>query len=130
MTFTLYGIEPSDLIITEDMFQDQTKFIALSQNKRSGSTVISGTYVNIGLSNGPAKSFTVEISESQLTPNNADATISTLRSWFKSKCPNVTFSFIKKASNTYSAGFIHESSPIKDGSRVTQGKTYQIWITS
>jgi len=40
MTFTLYGIEPSDLIITEDMFQDQTKFIALSQNNEEFNEMI------------------------------------------------------------------------------------------
>lgn len=104
---------------------------ALSQNKKAGSTVVSGTYVSIGLSKGIAKSFTIEISESQLTLGNADKTISTLSSWFNSKYPSVTFSFIKKSSNTYpQAGFIHESSPIKDGSSVTQGRSYQVWITN
>ena len=106
------------------------KDVAVSQNKKSGSTVISGTYVNVGLSLGTAKNYTVEISEAQLTLGNADKTISTLKTWFASKHPGVTFTFYKKVSNTYSnAGFIHESSPIKDGSAVTQGKTYQVWIT-
>lgn len=105
--------------------------IALSQNKRSGSTVIAGTYVNIGLSKGAAKKFTVEITESQLSIGNADGTISSLKSYFAQKYPNVKFIFYKKNSNTYdNSGFIHESSPIKDGSTVTQGNEYQVWITN
>ncbi|ANB58030.1 hypothetical protein GFC29_1596 [Anoxybacillus sp. B7M1] len=31
MSFTLYGVNPSDLIILEDFFQNQSKFISLSQ---------------------------------------------------------------------------------------------------
>ena len=40
MTFTLYGMEPSDLIITEDMFQDQTKFINLCENNEGFNKMI------------------------------------------------------------------------------------------
>ena len=41
------------------------------------------------------------------------------------------FNFVTKASSVYQfAGNIHESSPIKDGSKVTQGKTYNVWITN
>jgi beta-lactam-binding protein with PASTA domain len=112
-------------------YSSTAKDTAVSQNKKAGSTVVSGTYVNIGLSLGTAKNYTVEISEAQLTLGDADKTISTLKTWFASKYPGVTFTFYKKASNTYAnAGFIHENSPIKDGSSITQGKTYQIWITN
>lgn len=111
-------------------YSSSAKDIALSQNKTAGSTVISGTYVSIGLSKGPATTFTIEISESQLTIGNADKTISTLRTWFSSKYSGVTFTFVKKPSVTYgNAGFIHENSPIKDNSKVTQGNSYQVWIT-
>lgn len=105
--------------------------MAVTQNKKTGSIVINGTYVSIGLSLGAAKTYTVEISEAQLSLGNADKTISTLTNWFNSNYPNVKFTFTKKASNTYSnAGFIHENSPIKDGSKVTQGNSYQVWITN
>lgn len=107
------------------------KDIALAQNKKAGSQVISGTYVNISLSKGSAQTFTIEINESQLSIGNASQTISSLKSYFSSKYPDVTFTFIQKASNVYTnAGFVHESSPIKDGSKVTQGNTYQVWITN
>lgn len=112
-------------------YSTSAKDIALSQNKTAGSTVISGTSVTITLSKGIASSFTIEINESQLSIGNADQTINSLKSFFASKYPDVTFVFIKQASNVYpNAGFIHESSPIKDGSKVTQGKSYNVWITN
>lgn len=108
-----------------------TKDTVISQNKAAGSTVVAGTYVNIGLSKGPATSYTVYFSEGQLTYGNPDATISTLKSWVASKYPGVTFTFVKKISSFYeNGGFIHQDSPIKSGSSVTQGKTYQVWITT
>ncbi|MDD3392449.1 MAG: PASTA domain-containing protein [Bacilli bacterium] len=112
-------------------YSSTTKDTATVQNKKASSTVISGTNVSIGLSSGPASTFTIEISEAQLSMGNADGTIATLQTWFSSNYPNVTFTFVKKASNTYdNAGFIHENSPVKDGTRVTQGNTYQVWITN
>lgn len=112
-------------------YSSTAKDIALTQNKRADSEVVSGTYVNIGLSKGPAKTFTVQFNESQLSFGNPDATINTLRNWVNSQYPDVTFTFVKKASSVYeNGGFIHENSPIKDGSKVTQGNSYQIWITT
>lgn len=111
-------------------YSTSNRDIALSQNKRSGSQVINGTYVNIGLSSGIAKTFKVEISESLLSIGSSSGTINSLKSWFSSKYPNVTFTFVTKSSNTYdNSGFIHEDSPINDGSNVTQGRSYQVWIT-
>lgn len=112
-------------------YSSYAKDVALSQNKRAGSEVISGTNVSIGLSKGVALTYTVYFSDSQLTLGNADETINTLRAWLNTSCPGVTFNFTKHISSTYeNSGFIHESSPIKDGSRVTQGNTYNIWITT
>ncbi|MDD4718582.1 MAG: PASTA domain-containing protein [Bacilli bacterium] len=111
-------------------YSSSKRDIALSQNKRSGSQVISGTNVSIGLSSGIASTFKVEITESLLSIGSSSGTITSLKTWFNSQYPNVTFTFITKKSNTFdNSGFIHESSPTKDGTSVTQGKTYQVWIT-
>lgn len=106
------------------------KDVALSQNKKAGSSVVSGTSITISLSKGEAKTYKVAINESQLTIGNASKTINTLKSYFESKYLGVTFKFETKASNIYSnAGFIHESSQVTDGTSVTQGKTYKVIIT-
>lgn len=106
------------------------KDIALSQSKKAGSSVVSGTSITISLSKGKAKTYKVAINESQLTIGNSSKTISTLKTYFEKNYPGVTFSFSTKASNIYSnAGFIHESSQVTDGTTVTQGKTYKVIIT-
>lgn len=103
---------------------------ATAQNKKAGSSVINGTSLVITLSRGPAKTFTVEISESQLSIGNASATAATLKSYLTKKYPGVTFNFSFLASNVYSRpGFIHEKSEVTDGKKVTQGKSYKVIIT-
>jgi beta-lactam-binding protein with PASTA domain len=115
---------------TYNGYSTYEKDIATSQNKKAGSDVISGTSITIGLSSGIAKTSTLYITESQLLIGNANQTITALKTYFASEYPGVTFIFYKKASSVYNNdGFIHESSPIKDGSKVTQGKSYSIWIT-
>lgn len=112
-------------------YSNVAKDVAVSQNKKAGSTVISGTNVVISLSQGPAKTFVVEMTEAQVSIGNADGTIATLKQWFASQYPGVTFTFVKKPSNSFPlAGYFHEDSPIKDGSVVKQGQTYQVWITN
>ena len=107
------------------------KDVALSQNKKAGSNVISGTSVLIYLSKGSAQTFTVEIYESQLTFGNADKTIDTLKKYFTTNYPGVTFNFTKQKTNVFpNSGYIHEDSPVKDGTKVTQGKTYKVIITT
>ena len=55
---------------------------------------------------------------------------SLLKSYFEKNYPGVTFTFETKASNIYSnAGFIHESSQVTDGTKVTQGQKYKVIIT-
>lgn len=111
-------------------YSTSAKDTALSQNKVAGSQVISGTYVNITLSKGVAKTFTVQFEENQITPGNPDETIATLKAYVKTAYPDVTFTFVKNVTAVLpNSGFIHESSPIKDGSSVTQGNSYNIWIT-
>jgi beta-lactam-binding protein with PASTA domain len=111
-------------------YSTSAKDIALSQNKTAGSQVVSGTYVSITLSKGTAKTFTVQFEENQITPGNPDETINTLKAYVKTAYPDVTFTFEKQVTTVLpNSGFIHESSPIKDGSSVTQGNSYKIWIT-
>lgn len=105
--------------------------IAVTQSVSSGKQVVSGSYVTISLSKGIAQTYTVQINETDLVINNSSKTIERLKSLFTSKYPGVTFKFVTKASNTYNnAGFIHENSAIKNGTKVTQGKTYTVTITS
>jgi len=105
--------------------------VAVTQSVNAGKEVVSGSYVTISLSKGIAQTFTVEINETDLVINNSSKTIERLKSLFSSKYPGITFSFVTKASNTYNnAGFIHENSAVKNGTKVTQGKTYTVTITS
>lgn len=110
-------------------YSNTTKDVATNQNVASGATVISGTYVNIGLSSGPAATFNVYIQDT-LFGATADATIANLKSYFNANCPGVYFAYVKRSSNTgAAAGFIHEDSPIKGGNNsFTQGRTYTIWV--
>ena len=105
--------------------------IAVTQSVSAGKQVVSGSYVTISLSKGIAQTYTVQINETDLVINNSSKTIERLKSLFASKYPGVTFKFVTKASNTYNnAGFIHENSAVKNGTKVTQGKTYTVTITS
>lgn len=107
------------------------KDIAITQTITALKQVTSGTYITISLSSGIAQTYTVEINETDLVINNATQTIQNLKNLFSQKYPGVTFNFITKASNTYNnAGFIHENSAVKNGTKVTQGKTYTVTITS
>lgn len=107
------------------------KDIGITQTINAGKQVTSGTYVKISLSSGIAQTFTVEINETDLVINSASKTIESLKKLFNQKYPGVNFNFVTKLSDTYgNAGFIHENSSVKNGTRVTQGKTYTVTITS
>lgn len=110
-------------------YSSTAKDTATKQNIASGLKVISGAYVNIGLSSGPAKSFSVYIQDTYFG-STADATIASLTNHFNTSCPGVYFTYTKKDSNTGAAsGFIHEDSPTKGGPNTfTQGQTYNIWV--
>ena len=110
-------------------YSSTAKDIAKSQNVRAKTVVMSGTYVSIGLSSGPAKTYNVYI-QSEWYGRTADATISTLKQKLSVECPGVIFKFEKRSSNTGAgAGYIHESSPTKGGQNsFTQGKTYIFYI--
>ena len=111
-------------------YSSTAKDIAKSQNVKAKTVVMSGTYVSIGLSSGPAKTYSIYIQEEWFTKGNADATISTLKQKLSVECPGVIFKFEKRSSNTgAAAGIIHESSPTKGGpNSFTQGKTYTFYI--
>lgn len=107
------------------------KDIAVEQSINPSKQVVTGSYITISLSNGIAKTFVVEINETDLVINNASKTIENLKKLFNQKYPGVSFTFVTKASNTYNnAGFIHENSLVKNGTKVVQGKTYTVTITS
>ena len=110
-------------------YSSTAKDIAKSQNVKAKTVVMSGTYVSIGLSSGPAKTYNVYI-QSEWYGITADATISTLKQKLSVECPGVIFKFEKRSSNTgASAGYIHESSPTRGGQNsFTQGKTYTFYI--
>lgn len=105
---------------------------AISQSVAANSTVTSGKTVSIGLSKGPAKTFTIKISAATIQSciGDANCTITSLKSYFNSNYPGVTFNFTTATSSTFNnAGFIHENSNVTDGTKVTQGKTYNVIIT-
>ena len=110
-------------------YSSTAKDIAKSQNVKAKTVVMSGTYVSIGLSSGPAKTYNVYI-QSEWYGRTADATISTLKQKLSVECPGVIFKFEKRSSNTGAgAGYIHESSPTRGGQNsFTQGKTYTFYI--
>ena len=111
-------------------YSSTAKDIAKSQNVKAKTVVMSGTYVSIGLSSGPAKTYSIYIQDGWFTKGNADATISTLKQKLSVECPGAIFKFEKRSSNTgAAAGIIHESSPTKGGQNsFTQGKTYIFYI--
>lgn len=105
---------------------------AIKQSVSAGSTVTSGKTISIALSKGPAKTFTIKISAATIQSciGDANCTINNLKSYFNSNYPGVTFNFKTSTSSTFNnAGFIHENSPVTDGVKVTQGKTYNVIIT-
>ena len=109
-------------------YSNAAKDTATAQSINPGSKVVSGTYMNIGLSNGPAETFNMFIQDTWLG-TSADATINSLRNQLAIACPGVNFRFEKHADNSSPAGFIHPSSPIRAGNNsFTQGQTYTIWV--
>lgn len=110
-------------------YNSKAKDTATTQNVASGRKVVSGTYVNIGLSSGPAKTYSIII-QSEWFKTSASATISTLKTKLSSMAPGVTFNYVTKSHTSCVSGLIHPDSPIKGGRtiQVTQGKTYTIWI--
>lgn len=101
---------------------------ATAQSISPGNKVVSGTYMNIGLSNGPAQTYNIYIQDTWFG-TSADATINSLRGQLGAACPGVNFNFEKHADNSSPAGIIHPSSPTHGGNNnFTQGQTYTIWI--
>jgi len=103
--------------------------VATNQTIGAGNKVVSGTYIKIGLSNGPAKTYSFYIQAEWMINSTADNTIATLKKYLSASCPGVTFNFVKKAHTSSPSGFIHPSSPVQGGNNnFTQGQTYTIWI--
>ena len=109
-------------------YSNETRDTAISQDK-SG-TVIKGTIVNITLSQGPAKTYTIVIDGSLLSLGNPEQTKNTLKNKLESACPGVNFTFSFKAVNS-GIGYLNPNSQVKVGSNTfTQGKTYSVIINS
>ncbi len=106
----------------------------VNQNKKIGVTVVSGTYVTLSLTKGPASKCEIYIQPTWLKIGSADDTITSLKSKLPNAlkqegCSDITFKFIKKPSNEGNAGMIHPDSAIKGGNNIfTEGKTYTITI--
>ena len=56
------------------------------------------------------------------------ASVNSLKSYFEKNYPGVTFKFVAKSHASLAPGNIHESSPVKPGTKVVQGKSYTIYI--
>ena len=103
------------------------KDVATSQSVSSGSKVESGTSINVVLSKGPAKEYTLYFSNA-LLGNSYTASVNSLKSYFEKNYPGVTFKFVAKSHASLAPGNIHENSPVKPGTKVVQGKSYTIYI--
>lgn len=112
-------------------FSNVAKNKATRQNVSSGARVVSGTYVNIGLSSGQPRTYRVFIL-GEWFQSSADNTIAVLRQKLGAAAPGVHFNFVKKAANTGFSGQIHELSPVKGGRENTfiEGRTYTIYIVA
>lgn len=105
---------------------------AINQDIVANAVVTNGTYIKIGISKGPATTYTVRIPSATIASCSGDSAkaIETLRTYLNNNYPGVTFNFITKTSSIFTfAGNIHESSEVSDGTNVTQGKTYTVIIT-
>lgn len=103
------------------------KDVATSQSIASGNKVEVGTTINIVLSRGPAKEYTLYFSNA-LLGNSYSSTVSSLKAYFEKNYPGVEFKFVAKSHASLAPGNIHENSPTKPGMKVKQGKTYTIYI--
>ncbi len=130
--------------------------VAMDQSKEAGSKVAKGSSIDITISNGkrptggnsgnsggnsggnnePAPpsctgdgTYTLVLQPSWVTGGSANATISTLRSKLSSKYPKITFNFVTRDGNQ-PAGYIHEDSPITNGSTIKDCNTYTIIINN
>ena len=99
-------------------------------NQDKSGVLIKGSTVNITLSKGPAKTYTIIIDGSLLSLGNPEQTKKTLKSKLESACPGVNFNFSFKAVNS-GIGYLNPSSDVKVGSNsLVQGKTYNVIINS
>lgn len=109
-------------------YSNQTKDTCTSQSKTG--TVNKGSTINITLSNGPAKTYTIIIQADWLSWGNPGSTKATLESKLKSNCPGVNFKFSYQKVNS-GIGYLNPNSDVKVGKNsLTQGKTYNVLINS
>ena len=109
-------------------YSNEDKDIAIKQDKTG--TVIKGSTINVTLSIGPAKTYTVVIDGSLLTLGNPEQTKKTLQSKLENACPGVKFTFTFQAVNS-GIGYLNPNSDVKVGSnKLVQGKTYKVIINS
>lgn len=124
-------------------YSDTPVNIAQNQNKNAGNEVVSGTYVSIGLSSGPAPvnnnpeppanqctsntTHRLRIQQDWVTGGSAQATINTLQEKLSANYPNIKFYFKTKPGNLPS-GFIHEESEYTNNSQIQDCNEYTILI--
>ena len=109
-------------------YSNQTKDTCISQSKTG--TVNKGSTINITLSNGPAKTYTIIIQADWLSWGNPGSTKATLESKLKNNCPGVNFKFSYQKVNS-GIGYLNPNSDVKVGKNsLTQGKTYNVIINS
>lgn len=112
----------------DNNYRNEAYDTAISQDKTG--SIIKGSVVNITLSKGPAKTYTVVIDGSLLSLGNPEQTKKTLKSKLESACPGVKFNFSFQAVNS-GIGYLNPNSQVKVGSNsFTQGKTYNVIINS
>ncbi len=109
-------------------YSNEAKDTAISQDKTGN--VNKGSTINVTLSLGPAKSYTIVIYGGLLTQGNPEATKKTLENLLSSSCPGVNFTYtFQKVLN--GIGYLNSNSDVKVGQNTfVQGKTYTVIINS
>ena len=101
----------------------------VAQTLSGGSVVDRGTSIKFTVSLGRPQTFTVIIQESWVLTQSFEATKNTLASMFSKNYPGVNFEYVAVDSNIGAAGLIRQDSPVTNGTKVTQGNTYKVYIT-
>lgn len=107
-------------------FSSVPKNQAVSQSKRG--IMNQGSTINIVLSKGAARVYTVIIDGALLDSGNPQSTKTTLQTRLSSACPGVTFIYSFKSVNS-GIGLLNPDSDVKVGyNTLTEGKTYKVII--
>lgn len=104
------------------------KDTATQQSVAPKTTVKATTTISITLSRGTPQTFTLILEPDWFMTGNATTTINYLRTELAKQTPGVKYTFYTISDNSLPPGGYHPNSQVRNGSKVTQGQTYKIYI--